>query len=63
MNIIKNLKQYIVEVKTEAKKVSWPTRKVTIKDSTIVIVISLATAAFLGGVDYLLSFLIKEFIV
>jgi len=63
MNVIKELKKYITEVKTEAKKVSWPSRKVTVKDSTIVIVISLATAAFLGGVDYLLSFLIKEFIV
>ena len=63
MNIIKSLKKYLTEVKTEAKKVSWPSKKVTVKDSTIVIVISLATAAFLGGVDYLLSFLIKEFIV
>lgn len=63
MNVIKELKQYIIEVRTEAKKVSWPSRKVTVKDSTIVIVISLATAAFLGGVDYFLSFLIKEFIV
>lgn len=63
MNIIKSLKKYITEVRTEAKKVSWPSKKVTVKDSTIVIVISLATAAFLGGVDYLLSFLIKEFIV
>jgi len=63
MNVIKNSKQYITEVKTEAKKVSWPSKKVTVKDSTIVIVISLATAAFLGGVDYLLSYLIKEFIV
>ena len=63
MNIIKSLKQYITEVKTEAKKVSWPTKKVTVKDSMIVIIISLVTAAFLGGVDYLLSYLIDEFIV
>ncbi len=63
MNIIKSSNQYITEVKTEAKKVSWPTKKVTVKDSTIVIIISLVTAAFLGGIDYLLSFLIKEFIV
>ena len=63
MNIIKSSKQYVSEVKTEAKKVSWPSKKVTIKDSVIVVVISLATAAFLGGVDYLLSYLIKKFIV
>ena len=63
MNVIKEAKKYIIEVKSEAKKVSWPTKKVAIKDSTIVVAISLATAAFLGGIDYLLSYLIKEFIV
>ena len=63
MSIIKNIKQYIAEVKSEAKKVSWPTKKTAIKDSFIVVVASLVTAAFLGGVDYLLSYLIDEFII
>ncbi len=63
MSVIKNTKQYITEVKSEAKKVSWPTKKTAVKDSFIVVVASLVTAAFLGGVDYLLSYLIDEFIV
>lgn len=63
MNIIKGLKQYITEVKSEAKKISWPTKKVAVRDSAIVVAVSLATAMFLGGIDYLLSYLIKEFIV
>jgi len=63
MSIVKNIKQYITEVKSEAKKVSWPTKKIAVKDSFIVIVVSLVTAAFLGGVDYLLSYLINEFVV
>jgi preprotein translocase subunit SecE len=63
MNIIKNIKQYIIEVKAEAKKVSWPTRKTAVRDSVIVVAVSLTTAAFLGGVDYLLSYLIKEFVI
>ncbi len=63
MNVIKSSNKYITEVKTEAKKISWPTKKVTVRDSVIVVAISLATAAFLGGVDYLLSYLIKEFVV
>ena len=62
MNIIKNTKQYITEVRSEAKKVSWPTGKTAIKDSFMVIVASLVTAAFLGGVDYLLSYLIDKFV-
>ena len=63
MNVIRSAKQYIIEVKTEAKKVSWPTKKVAVRDSAIVVAVSLVTAAFLGGVDYLLSYLIKEFVV
>ena len=63
MSIIKNIKQYITEVKSEAKKVSWPTRKVAIKDSVIVIAVSLATAVFLGGVDYFLTHLMDEFVI
>ena len=62
MNFVKSIKQYIAEVKSEAKKVSWPTKKVAIKDSVIVIAVSLATAVFLGGVDYLLVHLIEEFV-
>jgi len=63
MSIIKNTKQYVAEVKSEAKKVSWPTKKTAIKDSFIVVTVSLATAAFLGGVDYLLTYLMSEFVI
>jgi len=63
MNIIKSVKQYITEVKSETKKVSWPTKKVAIKDSVMVIAISLVTAIFLGGVDFFLTYLFDEFIV
>ena len=63
MNFVKSIKQYIAEVKSEAKKVSWPTKKVAVKDSVMVIAASLATAAFLGGVDYLLVCLIEEFVI
>jgi len=59
MNIIENFKKYISEVKAEVKKVSWPTKEKAIKDSTIVVVVSLATALFLGGIDYILSYLIS----
>lgn len=62
MNIIKKVKQYFLEVKSEAKKVSWPSKQVTLKHSFIVIMISLATAAFLGGIDYFLTYLMEEFV-
>ena len=63
MNPFKKIKNYLIDVKNEAKKVSWPSRKVTIKDSVIIIMISLVTAVFLGGVDYALSLIIEKIFV
>ena len=62
MNIIKKIIRFLSDVKMELGKVTWPSRQQTIRDSIIVIAISLATAAFLGGVDYLFSLLVKEFV-
>ncbi len=47
--------QYFIDSKAELKKVSWPTKKETIKSSILVIVISLLTAIFLGAVDFFLN--------
>lgn len=48
--------QYFIDSKAELKKVSWPTKKETIRGSLLVIVISLVTAVFLGAIDLLLSY-------
>lgn len=63
MSIISDIKKYIIDVKTETRKISWPTRHKAMKDSTLVIIISLATAVFLGGVDYLLTQMIETYII
>ncbi|MEK7632808.1 MAG: preprotein translocase subunit SecE [Patescibacteria group bacterium] len=47
--------KYFREARMELEKVSWPTRKETIMYSTIVLVLSLATAAFIGVLDLGLS--------
>ena len=41
--------KYVIDSKNELKKVAWPTRKETIKNTMLVIGISLATAVFLGA--------------
>ena len=46
---------YFKESKAELKKVTWPTKKETTKHTLLVIGVSLAVAAFLGGIDYLFS--------
>lgn len=57
-----NIKNYISEVRSEMRKVSWPTKEKTIKDSVLVIVASLGTAVFMGGVDSLFSYLAQKVI-
>ena len=49
------LTDYIKETRVEIKHVSWPTRKQAVVFTVIVIVVSLATATFLGVFDYIFS--------
>jgi len=46
---------YLQEAKAELKKVTWPTRKETIRHTALVVGISLGLAAFLGVADYFLT--------
>jgi preprotein translocase subunit SecE len=55
--------QFLKEVRVELKRVTWPTRQEAIKHTLVVIGLSLAVAAFLGGLDFLFSWLLNEFIV
>ncbi len=53
---------YIREAKDELKKVIWPSRKETIKYTVLVIGVSLATAAFLGALDFGLNIVFERII-
>lgn len=53
------VKQFLREVKTELKKVTWPSRKDTLSGTVIVLVTVFVIAIFLGVVDSGLSNLIK----
>ena len=56
------LSNYFLETKDEMKHVSWPTRNQTIIFTVLVIVISIAVAAYLGLFDYLFSLGLKSLI-
>ncbi len=62
-NPIKIIINYIKSSYEEMKKVTWPTKKETTNHTLLVIGISLGTAAFLGlidfGLSYLLTYLLK----
>ncbi|MCK4781700.1 preprotein translocase subunit SecE [Candidatus Parcubacteria bacterium] len=53
---------FLNEVKTEMKKVNWPTNKETLNYTLIVVVVCLAVAAFLGGLDYIFTTLLNKYI-
>jgi len=53
---------YFKQVKTEVKKINWPTREETIRYSLTVVVISAVVAFFLGGLDFVFQSLLKKLI-
>ncbi|MCF6265158.1 MAG: preprotein translocase subunit SecE [Desulfuromusa sp.] len=53
------LNEFFTNVKAELKKVTWPTRKDTYASTMVVIVLVIISAIFLGGVDVILSRLIR----
>jgi len=52
--------QFVKEAKIELKKVKWPTRKELIDSTKVVLATSFLLAAFIGGIDFLLSQLISS---
>lgn len=62
-NPLSLIRNYLVGVREEIKKVTWPTRTQTIQTTVLVIVATLAIAAYVGVIDYGLSLLIKRFLI
>ncbi len=57
--MFEKFKLFLKEVKSELKKVVWPTRKDTIASTSVVVILVLIIAAFLGLVDFGLSRVIR----
>ncbi len=53
---------YFKDVRAEMKHVSWPTRRQSVIYTGVVIAVSLATAIYLGLLDYFFSFIIQKII-
>lgn len=49
------LVSYLRESREELRKVAWPSRQRVIRDTAVVIGVSLVMAAFFGGLDFGLS--------
>jgi len=51
--------QFLREVKTELKKVTWPGRKQTMSSTGVVVGLVILISLFLGLVDYVLSHFVR----
>ncbi len=56
------IKKFLTEVRTEMKKVDWPTREETIKYTMVVIVATVIVALYLGVLDAILFNLLDSFV-
>ncbi len=54
--------QYLKDTQTELKHVSWPTRKQAVIFTIIVVCISIATAAYLGALDWAFTWIVESFV-
>ena len=55
MNII----TFLQEVQSEVKKVNWPSREETMRNTLIVVLFAVAVALFLGFFDYIFGLLLS----
>ena len=60
--MIHKLRNFIKEVKTEMKKVSWSTRKELISSTWIVIVTVALLGLYIGAVDFVISRIVHAII-
>lgn len=54
-NPVKSAATYLRESKEELEKVTWPTRKETVRYSVLVIAVSIVVGAFFAGLDWALN--------
>lgn len=60
--MIQRTQQYFKQSWGEIQKVTWPKPASTRTYTIIVVLVSLAFAVFLGGLDYIFSYLVRQFL-
>jgi preprotein translocase subunit SecE len=60
---MQRLINYLKDSRAEFVHISWPTRRQTIAYTSIVVVIALVVAVYVGILDYGFSKIIKDFLV
>ena len=60
--MLTRLRTFFQEVVLELRKASWPERKEIVESTWVVIVMVVATVAFIGGCDFVMSRLVDIFL-
>jgi preprotein translocase subunit SecE len=60
MQVVTRIKEFAQDVLVEFRKVTWPSRQELINSTTVVIVVTVVLAFFLGGVDIGLTKLVER---
>jgi preprotein translocase subunit SecE len=55
MGVIGRVREFVLEVMAEFRKVTWPSRPELANSTVVVIVVTVVLAFFLGGVDIVLA--------
>ena len=55
MGVVTRIREFVLEVLAEFRKVTWPSRAELVNSTVVVIVVTVALAFFLGGVDVVLA--------
>ena len=58
----KRARQFFEDVKTEFKRVQWPTREATVRSTSVVLSVSLVIAVYLGIADQILANIMRVII-
>lgn len=63
MNALLRINTFFKEVYAELRKVNWLNRRELVRYTLIVLAVTIIVAAFLGGLDFVFSSLIKKFLI
>jgi preprotein translocase subunit SecE len=58
--MVTRVREFAQDVLVEFRKVTWPSRQELINSTTVVIVVTVVLAFFLGGVDIALTKLVER---
>jgi preprotein translocase subunit SecE len=60
MQFVTRIQEFMREVLAEFRKVIWPSRQELVNSTTVVIVVTVVLAFFLGGVDIILARIVER---